>query len=36
MVKNVNQINNISIINLTDAVDAYAINRISISQWLEL
>ena len=31
MVKNVNQINNISIINLTDAVDAYASNSISIS-----
>ena len=36
MVKNVNQINNISLINLTDAVDAYAINSMSISLWLEL
>ena len=36
MVKNVNQINNISLLNLTDAVDAYAINSISISLWLEL
>ena len=36
MVKNVNQINNISLINLTDSVDAYVINSITTSLWLEL